>query len=409
MTGDAAKYKPPGYFTGSEFQVQEEVLAVETNPQKLYIGIPKETINQENRVALSPNSVVALTGIGHRVVVQTEAGLNSNFTDHEYSEAGAEVVYSQEEVFNAQIILKVAPPTLEECEYFKPGQILISPLQIPLLSTEYIQKLKQKRIIAIAMEYLQADDGSYPVVRIMSEMAGYSAILTAAELLSNSKGGRGVLLGGVAGVPPAKVVILGAGVVGEFASRAALALGATVRVFDNNVYKLMRLQNHMGRPLHTSALNPVYLGFQLLSADVVIGAIHSGSGSAPIIVTEEMVSKMKPGAVIIDISIDQGGCFETSEVTSHDNPTFVKYDVIHYCVPNIASKVSRTASVAISNILTPFLMQVGTSLSIEHLLYSNPGIRHGVYMYKGCLTNEYLSKRFDVKYTSLDLLLPSTF
>ena len=211
MGEDSAKYSPSKHFTSPEFQVQQEVLAVENNPQKLYIGIPKEKANQENRVALSPNSIVALVGRGHRIVVESGAGENSNFTDHEYSEAGAEIVHSEKEVYNAQIIIRVALPTLDECELFKPGQILISPLQIPLLSEELIQKIKQKRVIAIAMEYLQSEDGSYPVVRIMSELAGYSAILTAAELLSNQKGGRGVLLGGVAGVPPAKVVILGAG------------------------------------------------------------------------------------------------------------------------------------------------------------------------------------------------------
>ena len=409
MGGEGTKYQPTKPFSSPEFHIQEEVLAVQNNPQKLYIGIPKESLNQENRVALSPNSIVALVARGHRIVIENGAGLNSSFTDHDYSEAGAEIVNSKEEVFDAKIIVKVALPTLEECDFFKPGQILISPLQIPLLTDEHIQKLKQKRIIAVAMEYLQAEDGSYPVVRIMSELAGYSAILTAGELLSNQKGGRGVLLGGIAGVPPAKVVILGAGVVGEFATRAAISLGATVRIFDNNIYKLMRLQNHIGQSLHTSSLNPVYLGYQLKSADVVIGAIHSGTGRAPVIVTDEMVQTMKPGSVIIDISIDQGGCFETSEVTTHQNPTFLKHDVIHYCVPNIASKVSRTASVAISNILTPILMEAGHSLSIEHLLYTNFGIRHGVYMYKGCLTNEYLSKRFNIKYTSLDLLLPSTF
>ena len=257
------------------------------------------------------------------------------------------------------------------------------------------------------MEYLQAEDGSYPIVRIMSEIAGYSAILTAGELLANTTGGRGVLLGGIAGVPPAKVVILGAGVVGEFATRTAFSLGASVRIFDDNVYKLMRLQNHLGRQLHTSSLNPVYLSYQLLSADVVIGAIHSGSGRTPLVVTEEMVSRMKPGTVIIDVSIDQGGCFETSEITTHERPTFTKYGVIHYCVPNIASKVSRTASVAISNIITPLLLKAGQASNFEQLFYANRGLRHGVYFYKGIATNQYLSRRYNLKYTSLDLLLTS--
>ncbi|MDX1409859.1 MAG: alanine dehydrogenase, partial [Saprospiraceae bacterium] len=200
----------------------------------------------------------------------------------------------------------------------------------------------------------------------------------------------------------------GAGMVGEFATRTALGLGASVRIFDNDVYKLMRIQKLIGRQLHTSTINPVYLGYQLLSADCVIGAIHSREGRTPVVVSEEMVSKMKPGSVIIDVSIDQGGCFETSEVTSHEKPTFTKYDVVHYCVPNIASKVARTASVAVSNILTPLLMRAESTGSIERLLFEHPGIRHGVYTYKGCLTNQYLSNRFGMKYTNLDLLITST-
>lgn len=257
------------------------------------------------------------------------------------------------------------------------------------------------------MEYLQSEDGSYPIVRILSEIAGMSAMHTAAEYLANNKGGRGVLLGGVSGVPPAKVVILGAGVVGEFATKAALGLGASVRIFDNDISKLMRLQTAVGRQLHTSSINPVYLAYQLLSADAVIGAMHTTHGRTPIIITEEMVSNMKDGAVIIDVSIDQGGCIETSEMTTHEKPTFVKHGVIHYCVPNIASKVSRTASMAVSNIITPLLIKAGSALNIESLVYNSKGIRHGVYAYKGSCTNEYICKRFDLKYTSIELLLTS--
>lgn len=371
------------------------------------IGIPLETTMQENRVALVPNSIKTLVGAGHRVLIQASAGERSNFGDNEYSEAGAEVVHSASEVYKANVLIKLAPPTLPEIEMLHPDQILISPLQIPIITAEYIDALRKKRVISVAMEYLQAEDGSYPFVRVMSEIAGISAMHTAADLLSNVRGGRGVLLGGVSGVPPAKVVILGAGVVGEFATRTALGLGASVRLFDDDVYKLMRIQTLIGRQLHTSTINPVYLEYQLLSADVVIGAIHSKEGRTPMVVTDEMVSKMKPGSVIIDVSIDQGGCFETSQVTSHDKPTFKKYDVIHYCVPNIASKVSRTASVAVSNILTPLLIKAGSAGSIERLLFANPGLRHGIYTYKGCLTHEYLSKRFEMKYTSLDLLITS--
>lgn len=371
------------------------------------IGIPYETSPTENRVSIVPYSVHALVAQGHKVVVQSQAGIRSNFSDHEYSEAGAVIAGSREEVYACNIILKVAPPTIDEIELFKPDQCLISPLQIPILTESYIDRLLRHRVTSVAMEYLQAADGSYPLVRTMSEIAGITAIQTAAELLSKGDGGRGVLLGGVSGVPPAKVVILGAGVVGEFAVRTALSLGASVRVFDDNIYKLMRIQQIIGRRLYTSSLNKSQLEYQLLSADVVIGAIHSPTGRSKIIVSEDMIMKMKEGSVILDVSIDQGGIFETSEVTSLQNPTFIKHGVVHYCVPNIASKVSRTSSAAISNIVTPLLLKAGESGGIEGLLNTHSGFRHGVYTYKGHLTNEYLSRRFSHKYTSLDLILPS--
>ena len=407
MTGEHSHMGFAQFLTSETLEPQPETLERGPSQRKLFIGVPLETSMRENRVALVPNSVRSLVGAGHRVVVQAGAGDQSNFTDHEYSEAGAEVLADAREVYKANVLMKVAPPTLEEIAMLHPDQILISPLQIPIIDADYIEALRKKRVIAVAMEYMQADDGSFPVVRIMSEIAGISAMHTAAELLSNVKGGRGVLLGGVSGVPPAKVVILGAGVVGEYAIRTALGLGVSIRVFDDDVYKLMRIQKLLGRQLHTSTINPVYLEYQLLSADVVIGAIHSKEGRAPVVVTEEMVSKMKPGSVIIDVSIDQGGCIETSRVTTHDKPTFTAYDVIHYCVPNIASKVSRTASVAVSNILTPLLLKAGGAGSVERLLFTSPGLRHGIYTYKGCVTNEYLSRRFSMKYTALDLLITS--
>ncbi len=392
---------------GFSLETFPEKIAVTQGASQFTIGIPLEISSNENRVAIVPHSVKPLVMQGHRVVIQTGAGLRSNYDDHEYSEAGAEIMMSKQEVFKSDILLKVAPPTIDEIELLHPDQCLISPLQLPTLSESYVDRLLRHRVTAVAMEYLQAADGSYPLVRTMSEIAGITAIQTAAELLCRSEFGRGVLLGGVSGVPPAKVVILGAGVVGEFAIRTALALGATVRVFDDNVYKLMRIQQIIGRRLFTSTINPVQLQYQLLSADVVIGAVHSPTGRSTILVPEEMIMKMKEGSVIIDVSIDQGGIFETSEVTSMDNPTFVKHGVIHYCVPNIASKVSRTASAAISNIITPLLIKAGNYGGIEALLHDHAGFRHGVYAYKGHLTNEYLSKRFGHKYTALDLILPS--
>lgn len=396
------------FFSETQFETQVETLAVEKKKSKFIIGVPKEH-DDEFRVVLAPNSIRSLVGFGHKVVVESEAGLRSNFTDNDYSEAGAQISYSKDEVFKSDIVLKISPIDIDEIELMEKEKILIAPLQLPTMTTEKLKKLKERRIIAIAMEHLKHDDGTYPIVRIMSEIAGITAIHTAAELLNNNQKGRGVLLGGVSGVPPAKIVILGAGDVAEYATKVALSLGASIRIFDNDITKIMRLQQAVGRQLHSSAINPVYLAYQLLSADVVIGAIHSDSGRTPILVTDEMVSKMKEGSVIIDVSIDQGGCFETSEMTTHKKPTFTKHGVIHYCVPNIASKVSRTSSVAISNIITPLLIMMGVNQNIENLLYNKSGIRHGCYTYKGALTNEYLSKKFGLKYTDIDLLITSKF
>jgi len=394
------------FFTEGQYRTQSEMLAVDKRKNKITIGIPRE-MKHERRVSLVPNSIRTLTGYGLKVVIESEAGLMANYTDHDYSEAGAYVSHSKEEVMKCEVIVKIAPPTVAEIGMMSREAVLVSPLHIPMLSAEYFHKLHEKKITALAMEYLQAEDDSFPIVRILSEIAGMCAMHTAAEYLGNNKGGRGILLGGVSGVPPAKVVILGAGVVGEFATKVALGLGASVRIFDNDISKIMRLQSAVGRQLHTSSINPVYLAYQLLSADAVIGAMHSSHGRTPIIITEEMVSNMKEGSVIIDVSIDQGGCIETSEITSHEKPTFVKHGVTHYCVPNIASKVSRTASMAVSNIITPLLIKIGGELNIESLVYQNNGIRNGVYTYKGRYTNEYLCKRFDLKFSSLDLLLAS--
>lgn len=393
------------FFTKGHYETQAETLAIEQKPKSLSIGLPKETTMVENRVGLVPNSCRSIIGYGHRILIESGAGQNASFSDHDYSEAGVDVSPSREEVLKCNVVVKIAPPTVDELEMMSPGAVLISPLHLPALKREYLDKLLEKRITAIAMEYLQSEDGSFPLVRILSEIAGMSSMLTAAELLNTAKGGRGILLGGVSGVPPAKVVILGAGVVGEFAVKTALGLGASVRIFDNDISKIMRLQSVIGRQLHTSSINPVYLAYQLTSADVVLGAIHSKGGRAPVIVTEEMVSKMKDGSVIIDVSIDQGGCVETSEMTTLDKPTFVKHGVIHYCVPNISSQVSRTASIATSNIMTPLLVKMGEHANIESILYNSKGIRNGCYAYKGMMTNEYLARRYELKYTNLELIL----
>ncbi len=376
--------------------------------QKLFIGVPKEISFQENRIPLTPESVQILTSNGHRVVVETKAGGGSHFTDRDYSEAGAEIAYDTKQVYEAEVIVKIAPPTDDEIEMMKMNQILISPIHLPTLKDEYIHKLMSKRVTALAVEYIKDDSGTYPFVRSMSEIAGSSVMLLAAEYLSTTRNGQGILVGGISGVPPANVVILGAGVVGEFVARAALGLGASVRVFDNNIYKLMRLQNNLGQRIYTSSLYPEVLKRELAMADVAVGAIHSESGRTPIVVTEEMVSNMKSGSIIIDVSIDQGGCFETSEITTHQNPTFKKNGVIHYCVPNIASRVARTASYAMSNLLSPTLMRGGEIGGFEKLLHYDRSSRHGVYIYRGCLTNRHLGEKFNIKHTDIDLLFTAS-
>lgn len=383
----------------------EETLEIIPKQKKLFIGIPKETSFDENRVPLSPEAVAVLVNNGHEILVESEAGVGALYTDKDYSEAGARVVYSKSEVYKAHTIIKAAPISAEEIALLQPNHVVLSPIHIPFLKSEMLEQLVKKKIIAIAFESIQDDSGNYPIVRSMSEIAGNAAILTAAQYLSNQHNGNGILLGGISGVPPAKVVIIGAGVVGEFAARAALGLGASVSIFDNSVYRLMRLQNNIGQRCSTSVLDPVTLNEELSNADIAIGALKPLHGITPMVVTEAMVSNMKAGSVIIDVSIDRGGCFETSKATTHHNPVFRYHDVIHYCVPNIASGVSRTASRAISNVLMPLINHSSDFGGLESLIELKSGIRNGVYLYKGCVTKASIAKRFGMKYTDLDLLL----
>lgn len=348
-----------------------------------------------------------LVNNGHDVCVEHGAGEGSFYFDMDYSNAGARIVYEKEEVYKANAIIKSGPISVEEVGWLQPNQVVFSPIHIPLMRAEMVQALMHKKIIAISFESIKDDSGNYPIVRSMSEIAGSSAILTAAKYLSNVHQGKGILLGGISGVPPAVVVIIGAGVVGEFAARTALGLGAVVKVFDNSIYRLMRLQNNVGRRLYTSVIEPITLAEELMTADVAVGAVKPVAGMSPMIVTDAMVQNMKAGSVIVDVSIDRGGCFETSATTTHEQPVFKKYDVIHYCVPNIASGVSRTASRAISNVLMPILLESAVGGGVENLIQMKAGIRNGVYLYKGCVTSASIARRFGVKFTDLDLLLTS--
>lgn len=384
---------------------QESVLEVGKLRQNLFIGIPRETSFQENRIPLVPDAVGLLVAHGHQVLVETGAGINANFTDSDYSEAGAQIAYSPDSVFKADLILKVAPPSLKELEYMKEKQSLMSILQIGMQQEGFIQQLSTKRITALAYEYLRDETNIYPVIQAMSEIVGSTVILIASELLSNTSGGKGELLGGVPGIPPTEVVIIGAGTVSEYAARAAMGLGANVRIFDTSVYKLRRIQRNLGSRVHTSVISPAALLKALKTCDVAIGAILSKEGRSPIIVTEEMVSEMRFGSVVIDVSIDQGGCFETSEVTNHSDPVFRKYGVVHYCVPNIASRVARTASYALSNIFTPILLNMGEEGGIDALLWKDSHVRSAAYLYKGGVTNRFVADYCKLPYRDLNLLM----
>jgi len=401
-----AKSKP---FVSSSFSYEtlEETLDIKPKGAELLIGIPRENSFNEDRIALTPEAVGVMVANGHRVVVETKAGDGASYTDKDYSEAGAKIAYDKKEVFECEILVKSAPVSESECELLKANQTIISPIHMAIMKRDILQKMMDKKITALSFENLKDDTGHNPIVRSMSEIAGSAVMLIAGQYLSKTNNGKGVLVGGISGIPPTKVIIIGAGIVGEYAARTALAMGASVKIFDNSIYRLKRLQNNIGVRMWTSVLEPKILAKQLKTCDVAVGALSGTFGRTPIVVTEEMVSNMRPGTVIVDVSIDHGGCFETSKVTSHEKPVFTNYDVIHYCVPNIPSGFARTASQAVSNVLMPLLLETGEDGGIDHIVWHKINIRSGIYLYKGSLTNFFLSERFDLKFTDLNLLIAS--
>lgn len=389
----------------SSLSPQEQLMKVKTGNHAFCIGLPREISLQENRISLTPDAVAILVNSGHEIWVERKAGDGSKFSDKQYSEAGAKIVYSPEEVYKADVILKIEPPTLEEIEFFKPGQILISALQPGNLQKEYIQSLLKKKITAMAWEYIEDKVGGIPIVRAMSEIAGSAVVLIAAEYLSSVNKGKGVILGGITGVPPTKMVVIGAGTVAEYCGRAALSLGAEIQIFDNHLYKLRRIKQTLGHQFYTSTIDTVTLSESLKNADVVVGALRAEKGRARHVVSEEMVSQMKPDSLIIDLSIDQGGCIATSEITTHAKPVFRKYDVIHYCVPNVASRVAHTATTALSNIFTPTILRAGEEGGVEEMIMGHHWFLKGVYSYKGNLTNEAIARKFKMKFKNIDLFV----
>lgn len=391
-------------FSKEELLPQEEMLEIKKQKRELFIGLPKETYFSEKRVCLTPDAVSALCAHGHRIVVETGAGDNANYSDKEYSEAGAKISYDIEEAFKCNIVLKVAPPSEKEIEYMNPQTILISSLQLKTQSKKYFECLAKKRITAVAFDYIKDEHDTYPIAKSLSEIAGTASLLIAAELMSGINKGNGLLLGNIGGVPPTSVVIFGAGTVGEYAARTALGLGARVKVFDNSISKLRKLQHSLNAPIYTSTLQPKSVAKALMRADVAVGAIR-GKNRSPICATEKMVEKMKEGAVIIDVSIDRGGCFETSNVTTHETPTFIKHGVVHYCVPNIPARYARTASLSISNIFTPYLLNISDEGGFENAARFNKSLRNGMYFYHGILTNRTVADWFDIPFRDINLLI----
>ncbi|RNC90115.1 MAG: alanine dehydrogenase [Allomuricauda sp.] len=396
--------QPSSPFSKQQLLPQEETLEVLKQKGELFIGIPKENQYQEKRICLTPDAVNAITAHGHRVMLEAGAGEGANYADIDYTNAGAEVVRDTKKVYSCPIILKVEPPTLQEIELLNPQTIVISALQIKTQSKRYFEELAKKRITAIAFEYIRDEDGKYPAVRSLSEIAGISSVLIASELMATTNKGNGLMFGNISGVPPVEVVILGAGTVGEFAARSALGLGANIRVFDNSLTKLRNIQTSLNQTIYTSTIQPKNLLKALKRCDVAIGAIR-GKDRSPVVVSSAMVENMKKGAVIIDVSIDMGGCFETSEITSHDKPTIEKFGVLHYGVPNIPSRYPRTSSISISNIFTPYLLKIGEDGGLEQSLRFDKGLRNGLYMYHGILTNKTVGDWFDLNHSDINFLI----
>lgn len=396
--------QPSSPFTKAQLLPQEEMLEIAHEKSDLTIGIPKETHFQEQRICLTPDAIAALVANGHKVLVERNAGSDAGYSNKDFSEAGAQMTDDTKKVFGCPLILKVEPPTLDEIKWINPNSVLISALQLKTQEKEYFEALSKKKITALAFEFIQDEDGSYPAVKSLSEIAGTASVLIAADLMVNHKDGNGLLFGNISGVPPVEVVVIGAGTVGQYAVRAALGLGANVKVFDNSITKLRRIQSKVGQSLYTSTIQPKNLLKALRRCDVAIGAVR-GKHRSPVIVTEAMTERMKKGSIIIDVSVDMGGCFETTVMTSHDNPTMTKNGVIHYGVPNIPARYPKSASVSLSNIFTPYLLDIAECGGLEEAIRVDSGLKNGLYFYHGILTNKAVADWFDMPYNDPNLLI----
>ncbi|MEM6261738.1 MAG: alanine dehydrogenase [Bacteroidota bacterium] len=398
----------PGVYSGSWAVPKEQLLEVSKQKSQLKIGIPKETFFQERRVPLTPQSVQVLVANGHQVFIEHNAGIGAHYTDADYNKVGATIKYNVADIFKlADYILKVTPLSDLELDLLRESQTVISAVHLGSLTPNHINTLIKKNITAIGFEFFQSAAGTLPLVQMMSEIAGVSSIHIASELLTGKDDGQGILLGGITGIPPAEIAIIGAGTVGFNAAKTALGMGARVRIIDQEIYKLRRLVRELGTGVFTAVAQYNFIYDAVVNADVVIGAAFSAGSRTPVLVTEDMVVEMKKGSVIIDVAIDQGGCVETSRVTTHDEPTFLKHDVIHFCVPNIPSRVPRSASMAVSNVLGPLLINIGDSGGVTNLMKQNEGLKQGIYIYRHHLTKKSLARMFGMNrnYRDIGLLI----
>ena len=387
---------------------QERPLPLREEHKELRIGVPREISNEERRVALAPSGITALVSNGHKVYVETLAGEQAHFTDEQYSEAGAMIAASPEDLYSqSQLIVKVGPPSGEELNLLQEKQIVVSALHLGVTTPTFLRRLMDLGITGIGFEFMRDSDGSFPIVRMMHEIMGSMAVQIAARYLESDEGGKGVMLGGISGVPPATVVILGAGVVGEWAARTALGFGAHVIVLDTDLGSLRALEHYLDRRITTAMASSQYIRTAVLRADVIIGAMMADGQRSPVLVDEDTVMEMRPGAVIVDAVIDQGGCIETSRPTTHSDPTYRLHDVIHYCVPNMPSNAARTATYALNNVLVPYLVQIGEVGSINEALWRNVGLRNGAYVYRRHLTKKSLAMMFNMPHRDIELLIAS--
>ena len=387
----------------------EKPAKIGSGRRTLRIGVPKESMNEERRVSLNPSGVCVLVASGHEVVVEQGAGALADFDDRTYTEQGAFVAESTAEVYDSSdLVVKVAPPAEDELGLMHEKQILVSALHLGNTSAEFLRKLMELSVTGIGFEFIESSDGAYPIVRMMHEIMGSMSIQVASRYLESGEGGSGLMLGGISGVPPAHVLVLGAGVVGEWAARTALGFGARVTVLDTDLAALRDLEHFLGRRITTAMANEQYIRQYVKSADVIVGAVVRGGSRSPILVTEEMVSKMRAGSVIVDAVIDQGGCIETSEPTSHSEPVFKKHGVVHYCVPNMPSNAARTATDALTNVLVPYLLEIGESETINDALWRNEGLRSGTYVYRRHITKKSLAGLFGMSHRDIELLIASS-